>query len=178
MSVIVLVSGCLQDILPDKHSAILIEDFESPKELAAYLKYLDQNDEEYNKYLRWKDTGVTNKFLRDEMEQRTWSITETWRAGRTNFIEDFECFVCERVHENLKLVERGKPEVKYIANISHLECPKPKSFFSESQNWEFHYEHEKDVAETLRYFSDINYKYTPGDFYAKLSEIQYKKKRW
>ncbi|XP_078701829.1 alpha-(1,3)-fucosyltransferase 7-like [Branchiostoma floridae x Branchiostoma belcheri] len=36
------------------NSYIHVDDFGSPEELANYLKYLDQNDEEYNQYFAWK----------------------------------------------------------------------------------------------------------------------------
>jgi hypothetical protein len=38
-------------------SYIHVEDFESPKELAAYLHRLDTDDDLYNSYFRWKGTG-------------------------------------------------------------------------------------------------------------------------
>ena len=170
-----------QDILPDDHSAILIEDFKSAEELAAHLKYLDQNDDVYNKYLQWKTTGVANKYLRDELEQRTWSIKDTWKPGQSNFIEEFECFVCERVHENLKLTIRGKQPIQYIANKSHLECPEPKTFFNKrfmNLDWLNTYHGLDADAETLRYFADKNIKITTGEYHAKISEIRSKKNKW
>ena len=39
------------------HSYIHVEEFESPKELAAYLNRLDTDDDLYNSYFRWKGTG-------------------------------------------------------------------------------------------------------------------------
>jgi len=39
------------------HSFIHVDDFESPEELAKYLHKLDQNDDLYNEYFRWKGTG-------------------------------------------------------------------------------------------------------------------------
>lgn len=39
------------------NSYIAASDFESAKELAEYLDYLDKNDDEYEKYLEWKYTG-------------------------------------------------------------------------------------------------------------------------
>ena len=36
------------------HSYIHVDDFDSPKELAEYLKMLDQDDEKYNEYFKWK----------------------------------------------------------------------------------------------------------------------------
>lgn len=47
------------------HSYIHVDDFDSPKELAEYLKMLDQDDEKYNEYFKWKETGefVNTKFF-------------------------------------------------------------------------------------------------------------------
>ena len=39
------------------HSLIHVEDFASPKDLADYLHILDQNDDLYNSYFLWKETG-------------------------------------------------------------------------------------------------------------------------
>ncbi len=39
-------------------SYIHVDDFESPEHLADYLKVLDKNDELYNEYFRWKETGA------------------------------------------------------------------------------------------------------------------------
>ena len=36
------------------HSFIHVDDFRSPKELAAYLHRLDQDDALYNQYFAWK----------------------------------------------------------------------------------------------------------------------------
>jgi len=36
------------------HSYINVEDFESPKDLAEYLKFLDEDAKEYNKYHQWR----------------------------------------------------------------------------------------------------------------------------
>lgn len=39
------------------HSYIHVDDFDSPKDLADYLHKLDQNDDLFNEYFRWKGTG-------------------------------------------------------------------------------------------------------------------------
>ena len=39
------------------NSYIHVEDFTSAAELAQYLIKLDRNDDLYNQYFRWKDTG-------------------------------------------------------------------------------------------------------------------------
>ena len=46
------------------HSYIHVDDFASPRELAAYLHKLDANDILYNEYFRWKGTGhfINTKF--------------------------------------------------------------------------------------------------------------------
>ena len=46
------------------HSFIHVDDFNSPEQLAEYLHLLDQNDELYNEYFRWKGTGemIDTKF--------------------------------------------------------------------------------------------------------------------
>jgi hypothetical protein len=41
-------------ILP-KHSIIDVRDFNSPKDLAKYLQYLDKNDNKYLEYFDWKE---------------------------------------------------------------------------------------------------------------------------
>jgi hypothetical protein len=34
-----------------------VDEFESPKELAAYLKHLDRDDDLYNSFFQWKGAG-------------------------------------------------------------------------------------------------------------------------
>ncbi|XP_034668715.1 glycoprotein 3-alpha-L-fucosyltransferase A-like [Drosophila subobscura] len=43
--------------LAPRHSFIHVDNFDSPKALAAYLKVLDRNDELYNSYFMWRGTG-------------------------------------------------------------------------------------------------------------------------
>ncbi len=39
------------------HSYINVDDFRSIRELAAYIKYLDQNDAAYAAYFAWRQFG-------------------------------------------------------------------------------------------------------------------------
>lgn len=48
--------------MPSNHSIIKLEDFESYEKLAEYLKFLDQNDAEYEKYLEWKKHPYSGNF--------------------------------------------------------------------------------------------------------------------
>jgi len=44
----------IDEFSPDEHSYIDVSKFQNAKELAEYLKFLDKNDTEYEKYLNWK----------------------------------------------------------------------------------------------------------------------------
>ena len=43
-------------VLPP-HSFIHVDEYQSPAELAEYLKQLDKDDSLYNEYFRWKEQG-------------------------------------------------------------------------------------------------------------------------
>lgn len=53
------------ELLAPPKSFIHVEDFNSPEELAAYLRLLDQDDFLYYSYFRWKSLGrfVETKFM-------------------------------------------------------------------------------------------------------------------
>lgn len=71
--------ACRHDVLPvvmggrredyeriaPKRSYVHVDDYESPKRLAEYLRQLDADDELYNEYFRWKGTGefIDTKFF-------------------------------------------------------------------------------------------------------------------
>ena len=59
---VVMGTDKLLEFLPGNllHSVIKVRDFKSPKYLADYLKFLDTNETEYNKYLEWKWKGIGN----------------------------------------------------------------------------------------------------------------------
>uniref|UniRef100_K7G9Q3 Fucosyltransferase n=1 Tax=Pelodiscus sinensis TaxID=13735 RepID=K7G9Q3_PELSI len=123
-------SPSVRDWMPDNHSIILVDDFGSPQELAEFLNFLDQNEEEYLKYLEYKKPGgITNKFLLETMERREWGVND---MTLPNYLNAFECFVCDR--ENIRIdaerahkKSRGKvpaPE-PHIAQVTHMGCPMP-----------------------------------------------------
>ena len=47
------------------NSFIHVDEFNSPRQLAEYMHILDNNDELYNEYFRWKGTGefINTKFV-------------------------------------------------------------------------------------------------------------------
>ena len=131
-----------RDWAPSNHSIILIDDFKSPKELAEYLLYLDKNDEEYMKYLEYKNTGITNDRLAKAMKEREWKVTISDYSDK-NMVESYECFVCDKVHERQRKEREGVPLDPIVANQSHYDCKFPElsvattsiSRFGETEFW-------------------------------------------
>lgn len=77
---------------------------EPPKKLAQYLKWLDKNDWEYLKYLEWKlKREISNVNLVTALKERQWGVQD---IGQDNFIDVFECMVCNRVWENIHRQEK------------------------------------------------------------------------
>ena len=129
-------SPTVQDWAPDiEHSIIVADKFASPKELAEYLLFLDGNDTEYEKYLEFKNTRVSNPRLLQHMEEREWIVDgryEEYQEGKVNFIDGFQCFVCNEVHRRMKLAAEGKELPTVTANRDHYHCPLPEPSFKQS----------------------------------------------
>ena len=121
---IVLGSPTIRDWAPTNHSIIVAGDFENPQELAKYLQYLDQNDREYERYLEFKRTGVTNPLLLGTLRVREW-VVDYIEQG-INFIEGFECYVCDRVHQILQLESEGVASPHLVASGNHYNCVMPE----------------------------------------------------
>ncbi|GCC48559.1 hypothetical protein chiPu_0032943, partial [Chiloscyllium punctatum] len=80
-------SPVVQDWMPNSHSVILIDDFESPKHLADYINFLDQNDNEYLKYPEYKQPGgITNTLLLENLEKREWDVND---INKPNYLNGF-----------------------------------------------------------------------------------------
>jgi len=72
---IVYGSSKIKELFPDEQTGIEISEFKSPKDLALFISNLNQNDSEYEKYLKFKKKGgVRNKVLLDLMNKRKWGI--------------------------------------------------------------------------------------------------------
>ncbi|XP_041485656.1 alpha-(1,3)-fucosyltransferase 10-like [Lytechinus variegatus] len=160
-------SPTVRDWLPDNNSAVVVDDYRSPKELADHLKYLDGNDEAYKKLLNFKKVGVTNPHLLSVMKDREWGVND---YTQPNFIDGFECLVCNRLHENLKARREGKSETPHIASPDHYTCPRPVAFSPESYNSiqlyvELHDEHIKR-AKALRQLIDAKANFTSEQYSA------------
>lgn len=119
-------SPSVQDWMPNNHTIILVDDFSSVEALADYIKYLDDNDDEYARYLDYKDQKkFTNSMLTASMKTRPWGIDGYDSDGTGNFIDGFECHVCDRIYEELLAEATGKKPVVFQANQSHYGCPRP-----------------------------------------------------
>lgn len=84
--------------LPSNRSAIVVDPKRPPEKLAEYIKSLDKNDQEYLTYLDWKlKREISNQRLVKELTTRQWGVQD---ITQDNFIDVFECMVCNRVWEN------------------------------------------------------------------------------
>jgi len=70
----------------DLPSFIVASDFETPKHLAEYLKFLDKNDEEYLKYFEWRKVPVNE--LSKTFQEKVVGLDSVW------------CDLCKRLNEN------------------------------------------------------------------------------
>ena len=95
------------------------------KDLVKLMLYLNDNDDEYNKYLRYKQTGVTNKYLLNLIESRTWGRRH---QPYYSFVTATECFICEKIHENIEREKNGLKPLPHLAKVEHYGCPKPLKF--------------------------------------------------
>ncbi|XP_070545104.1 alpha-(1,3)-fucosyltransferase 11-like [Ptychodera flava] len=121
-------SSKARDWMPNDQSIIMMEDFESPQKLAEFITAVDQDDEEYLKYLKFKEEGVTNQFLIDHMMNRMWHDDE---VGNGDFITSFECYVCDKVNERMEAESRHNEDptfpspVPHFGSYNHMGCPAP-----------------------------------------------------
>ena len=119
-------SPTILDWAPDvEHSVIVADHFSTPKDLADYLLYLDQNDEEYERYLEFKRSGITNKRLLDHMTNRSWE-----GGHKTSWFHDFtsayECFVCDTIlKRKQESAASGVQPVAMVASHRHFNCSIP-----------------------------------------------------
>ena len=115
-------SPTIRDWAPDvEHSIIIADEFASPKALAKFLHSLDQNDSEYDKYLEFKRTGVTNQMLLQHLKEREWVVD--YEEPGTNYIDGFECYICNEMYKRMK---PGEPAPTWVANGDHYHCPTPE----------------------------------------------------
>ncbi|XP_076378421.1 alpha-(1,3)-fucosyltransferase 10 isoform X2 [Megalopta genalis] len=111
-------SPSFRDWLPNNMSAISVLDFKDPKSLANFLNNLTNNETEYNKYLSHKlidNYEVENQKLKNAFNRNNeWSRTEFG-----NYVDEFECLVCESV-------QQADQPTKMVSS-EHYDCPLPRN---------------------------------------------------
>ncbi|GFQ77937.1 alpha-(1,3)-fucosyltransferase 10 [Trichonephila clavata] len=164
----------IEDWLPNPKSAILVKNFESPKQLAEHLLALLADDSAYEEYLEHMiRSQISNKRLIEAMANREWGINND--PAKKSFIDCFECLVCKRVAENFKRELRQATPLKFQATFEHYGCPKPGSNFSlkeDSQNW-WPELYDKAVfeARALENLIRRGTNYTSTDFYQEVINL-------
>ncbi|XP_065842225.1 alpha-(1,3)-fucosyltransferase 10-like [Oscarella lobularis] len=118
-------SPSVRDWMPNNKTIIVVDDFPTPFDLARYIKHLDNNDDEYLEYFAYKNYQpdmIPNKRLAETMRKRPWGVDSAYQI---NFVDGFECLICDRVYKELLAEARNEPPVKWLVNNSHYGCPTP-----------------------------------------------------
>lgn len=165
-------SPSVAEWLPSNKSAILVSSFSHPRDLARYIKTLDANDGEYESYLQWKLKGdISNPRLLTAMKERKWGVQD---ITQDNYIDAFECMVCNRVWENIRRKEKGWLPRRWKAQVNHLSCPTPEAFWFSSSNsgrtslqemWIPSFQQSKREAWALRHLVERNRNFTAQEFW-------------
>lgn len=156
-------SPSIRDWLPNEKSAILIEDFSSPKLLSEHLKKLSEDDKVYEEYLEHKIHGtIFNKKLINYMHKRP------YQTDFSEVIKEFECFICKKLHD--RRMYGG--EVSMV-NKSHYNCPVPISVLTRKVNpknrWvQFLEWTQQDVEKLYKSISESNLIEMKGDGFRNL----------
>lgn len=116
-------SPSIRDWLPNEKSAILLQDFPTPKLLSQHIDELMEDDEMYETYLEHKIKGIiSNVRLDHELK------TRPYQNDRDKLFQEFECFICKKVHQI------GNISVNHAMTKKHYNCPEPISALSQSVN--------------------------------------------
>nr|XP_008525747.1 PREDICTED: alpha-(1,3)-fucosyltransferase 10 isoform X2 [Equus przewalskii]XP_008525748.1 PREDICTED: alpha-(1,3)-fucosyltransferase 10 isoform X2 [Equus przewalskii] len=166
-------SPSIADWLPSNRSAILVSEFSHPRELATYIRQLDHDDRLYEAYIEWKLKGeISNQRLLTALRERKWGVQD---INQDNYVDAFECMVCNKVWENIRLQEKGLPPKRWRAEVTHLSCPEPTVFTfsppapprsSLRQMWIPSFEQSKKEARALRWLVDRNQNFSVQEFWA------------
>ncbi|XP_067577652.1 alpha-(1,3)-fucosyltransferase 10 isoform X4 [Pseudorca crassidens] len=166
-------SPSIADWLPSNRSAILVSEFSHPRELASYIRQLDHDDRLYQAYIEWKLKGeISNQRLLTALRERKWGVQD---IRQDNYIDAFECMVCTKVWDNMRLQEKGLPLKRWKADITHLSCPEPTAFAfsplaprrsSLREMWIPSFQQSKKEAQALRWLVDRNQNFSTQEFWA------------
>ncbi|XP_077000843.1 GDP-fucose protein O-fucosyltransferase 3 isoform X2 [Tamandua tetradactyla] len=168
-------SPSIADWLPSNRSAILVSEFPHPRDLASYIRRLDADDQLYEVYIEWKLKGeVSNQRLLTALRERTWGVQD---VHQDNYIDAFECLVCNKVWDNIRLQEKGLPPKRWKAEVTHLSCPEPTVFAfsplaphwsSLREMWIPSFQQSKKEAQALRWLVDRNQNFSVREFWSRV----------
>ncbi|XP_077285581.1 alpha-(1,3)-fucosyltransferase 10 [Arctopsyche grandis] len=154
-------SPSIRDWLPNQQSAIVLNDFESLEDLAAYLNHLNTHDDEYEKYLQHKiNKKITNSKLIDFIKQHN-------DEGVELFTDTFQCFICNKHYEESK--------ISSILTQSHYNCTKPVPPLKTLDTWWLsEWYNSKKEAEVLNKFviEENRQSFTRKEFFTSVADIE------
>jgi hypothetical protein len=108
-------------------------DFSSLKVLAQYVHAYNSDTTKYKSFLKHKlgedSEKITSSRLINAPKLRKWGIDDDFEQG--NFIEHFECFVCEQEHKKLN----GEKTKISRTSKAHYNCPIPVSYRNKKNWW-------------------------------------------
>ncbi|XP_063232251.1 alpha-(1,3)-fucosyltransferase 10 [Bacillus rossius redtenbacheri] len=107
-------SPSVRDWLPNNESAILVSDFNSPRDLARHLLALNVDTAAYERHLQHKAGRVENRRLLSALDARP--PGSDW--GR--YVQRLECLVCERLGP-------GGAGTRSVVGPRQYDCPEPRS---------------------------------------------------
>lgn len=136
-------SPSVTDWLPNNKSVILLTEYPTPTLMASHVRNLLASDRKYEEYLEHKlKKIITNKRLILESE------TYPYQSDTLMAVNEFECLICQIVHERRKGVQKQS-----IVSKKHYDCPKPMSALTLSANdrnsWIYTWEVALNTAESI-----------------------------
>lgn len=79
----------IDEFIPHPKSIIRVDQFSSPKALADYLKYLNENEKEYNEYLEWRKLPISELQIPKSKRKRE-------NCRYCNY--SWRCRICQSIH--------------------------------------------------------------------------------
>lgn len=114
---IYLGSPSVRDWLPNKKSAILLQDHPTPELLSEHINQLMANDDLYEEYLEHKTKGtISNKYLIEAIKGRP------YQTSLSSIMDEFSCFLCNKLYQS-----KNEPLPYRVINRTHFNCPLPIS---------------------------------------------------
>lgn len=110
--------------MPNKQSAVYIQEYPDPAKLAEFLLELNDDSSYYEEFLDHKlKKEIRNTFLLEQLKSRQWKSSTNERSE--NYVNSYECYLCQKLNDQRRLVSSGIAESPKYANNDHYRCPLP-----------------------------------------------------